>query len=161
MVESADADRLPAFGIVTLQTIGSQPTLVLVFVAGGAARRNPQECPIKIFEFDTLTFARRNVRGIVAAVTADARVFSLKRITGLAVIECLDIPLDEIEVFAIVLGVASRAFRARINRAVICSVQSFSGAHSCRDLAVATQALECGFASRDFVTGGAFRYSIE
>ena len=57
MVELGEADRFPAAVIVTLQAIGPEPSLVPVSMAVGAARRDSEECPAQIFDFDGRAFA--------------------------------------------------------------------------------------------------------
>jgi len=52
------------------------------------------------------------VRRIMALVTRQSGVLTLEGVSRLFVIEALDIPLDQREVFSVVLGVAARALLA-------------------------------------------------
>jgi hypothetical protein len=51
-----DAGNLPVVVVVALQTVLTQPALVLILVAGHAAVRNSQKSLVQVFELDTLAF---------------------------------------------------------------------------------------------------------
>lgn len=55
----------------------------------------------------------RDVRCRVAFIASQASMLAFERISGLVVIECLDIPLDHREIFPVVFGMAAGAFFAR------------------------------------------------
>ena len=69
MVERAETERLPVTVIVTLQAVGSEPSLVLVLMAVAAARGETQKCSAQIFYFDDCAFARRHTLWLVTPVT--------------------------------------------------------------------------------------------
>lgn len=52
------------------------------------------------------------MRRVVTLITCQARVFALKYVARIFVIESLCVPLNQREVFAVVFRVAARAFLA-------------------------------------------------
>src|SRR5450432_701631 len=56
MIELADADRLPVAGVVTLQAIRPEPTVVLVLMTGSAGWRDSKKCPSRILDLDVRAF---------------------------------------------------------------------------------------------------------
>jgi hypothetical protein len=113
MIELADIDRLPVDGVVTLQTVGPEPAIVLVLMAGNATGRDSEECPGQILDFDFRAFALGYAFRGVAPVTVQPCVFPLEGPSGLPVVETLTLPFCDREIFAIVLRVAGNAFQAR------------------------------------------------
>ena len=75
-------------------------------------------------------------------VAGNSGVFALQRKSCVFVIESLDVPLDQREILAIVLGVAARAFRARSLRDVVSRMQSLMRGKARGDFCVAAQALQ-------------------
>jgi len=88
-------------------------------------------------------------------------VFAFEPPARLRVIESLEVPFCQREVFTIVLGVAGDAFQARTHLNVVGSVQSFSRLDAPRNFGVAIQAFERGLSSREFVAGGAVGHAID
>ena len=80
-----------------------------------------------------------------------AGVGALESVPSLAVIEGFDVPFRQHEIFAVVFGMAVHAFLTRTRLDVVGGVQSFSRDDARRDFVVTAQALEYGFAGRDFV----------
>jgi hypothetical protein len=112
MIELADIDRLPVGGVVTLHAVGPEPAIVLVLMACNATRRNTEECPGQILDFDFRAFTLGYAFRGVALITVQPCVFPLESPSGLSVIETLALPFCDREVFAIVLRVAGNAFQA-------------------------------------------------
>jgi hypothetical protein len=88
-------------------------------------------------------------------------VFTLESPAGLTVIEGLEMPFCQSEIFPVVLGVASDAFEARTRLDVVRGVQSSSDSNAPRNFGVAIQTLEGGLSSREFVAGGAVGHAID
>jgi hypothetical protein len=127
VVEPTDADGFPVIVVVTLQTVGTKLPLVLVLMAGGAARGNSQKRPAEIFHPDGGALALANVFRTVTLRTGQPYVLACKSVSGFPVIERPHVPLDQDEVLAVMLGVASHAFQAGAWIEVEGSVQAFSG----------------------------------
>lgn len=87
-------------------------------------------------------------------------MLALKYVSGLLVIERLDVPLNEREIFTVMFRVAARALPAGAGRNVISRMQSLMRAHSTRDFIVAVKAFERRLAA-ELVATGAVRRSIE
>jgi hypothetical protein len=87
-------------------------------------------------------------------------VLAFEPVSRPAVIEGLEIPFRQDEVFAVVLGVAVDAFQARTGLNVVSGVQSFPRPNAARNVAVTIQTVEGRFSSRDFVAGGASGHAI-
>ena len=79
--------------------------------------------------------------GIVAAFTGQAGVPSFQRISGLFVIEGFYVPLDQREIFSVVLGVAMNAALAVTWSQLISRVQSLVRNQPRSNLGVAFEAL--------------------
>ena len=78
----------------------------------------------------------------MALFTSQARVLAFEHVARFLMIERLDVPLDEREVFPVVLRVASGAFLAGAGWNVIGRVQAFVGRKPSRNLGVTLQALQ-------------------
>jgi len=102
---------------------------VMIFVAGEARGRKPQVRAIRIFNFDCRTLLGRNVRSSVALLALQSSVLAFQQVTCVLVVEGLDIPLDQGEVFAVMLRVAAGALLAGTLRDVIGRVQALSRRH--------------------------------
>ncbi len=112
VIELLNVDRLPVHEVVALLTIRSQPSLVSILVTTCARRRKSQIGSSQIFRLDRGPLLRGDMRGIVTLRTLKASVLALEHITSLFMVEGLDVPLDQGEIFAVVLGVAACAFLA-------------------------------------------------
>ena len=88
-------------------------------------------------------------------------MFALEPVAGLGVIESLEVPLDEGEIFSVMLGVALRAFQTRTRLNIEGGVQPSSHRNAPRNFAVTIQTLECGLPGRELVTGGALGQAID
>ena len=112
MVELVDVDRLPIDEIVALQAIRSQCAFVLILMASSAGLGHTQESVIQIFDLDRCSLGRRNSRRSVTLVAGQASMPAFKGISGLPVIECFYVPLDQRKVCAVMVRMAARAFLA-------------------------------------------------
>jgi hypothetical protein len=70
MIELFDADCLPVTGVVTLQAIGPEPAVVPVLMTVDTTRRNAQECPGQIPDFDARAFTPGYTLWLVTLITA-------------------------------------------------------------------------------------------
>lgn len=155
MVELAYGDRLPVVIGVALQAVRTQATLVLVFVAGDAVRGQSQEGSGEIFDLDPRPLGWSNVLWSVALVTGQAGVFALERVSALLVVEGPRVPLDEREVFPVVVRVAAHTFLAGARRHVVSGMQSLVCREPGSNLPVAVQAFEGSLSRGQLVTAGA------
>jgi hypothetical protein len=112
MIELADINRPPVDGVVTLQAVRPEPSVVPVLMACNAARRYSEECPGQILDFDFRTLTLGYVFRAVALVTVQPRVFPLESPPGLPMIETRALPFCDRKIFAIVLRVAGNAIQA-------------------------------------------------
>lgn len=142
-------DILPILEIVALLAVLSQPAVVLVFVARSASLRQAEEGPAPVPHLDRHALQGRDAVGRVASVALQGGVFSLQLVTGLAVIESggRGCPLDEREVFTIVLGMALGAALAGTGREIVGGVKSAVVVQARGDLCVALQALQGGLSA--------------
>lgn len=160
MIELAYVDLLPILEVVAGLAIRSEPPFVLVLVASEASRRQPEERPIQILRLDGRAFWRRDVRSSVALITSKPGVFSFQQVPSFFVIERLRVPLDEREIFAIVLGVASRALLTRTGWNVIGRVQTAVRGKPSSDFRMTLETLQCSLPAKLMATG-AIRGSVQ
>ena len=78
----------------------------------------------------------------MALVAVYSGVLALKQISGFFVVEGLDIPLDEGEVLAVVIGVAASALLAGTGRYVVGRVKTLVRGNAAADFGVAFHAFE-------------------
>ena len=153
----ADIDRLPIHEIVALLAIRTQAAFVLIFMAGNAAGRQTEVGSARVLDFDGRAFLGRDVGRIVALVTGQARVLAFQQVSRFLVIERLDVPLDQREVFPVVLRVATGTFLTGARRDVIGGVQAFMSGKPGRDFGVTVQALQRRLAAELVATGAVGR----
>ena len=99
----AHVNRLPVHEIVALQAIRAQATFMLILVAGGASGCHPEIGSAQVFDFDRLAFLGRDVGRSVAFVAGQASMLAFEEISRVLVIEGFDIPLDQREIFSVML----------------------------------------------------------
>jgi hypothetical protein len=138
----ADIDRFPVDEIVTLLASLPQAAFVLIFMAGNAAGREAEVGPGRILDLDGRAFLRRDVRRFVALIARQASVLAFEQVSRVFVIEGVDVPLNQREVFPVVLGVAAGAFLAGAGRDIIGGVQAFASRKAGRDFGVTVQTLQ-------------------
>lgn len=149
----------PVHKIVALRAICAELSLVGICVARHAVRRQSQECLAQILDLDLGFHCALDVRRHVALTALDPGVPSLQAVARLVVVEALEgrLPVNQGKVFAIVLGVASRAvqliFKTRM--------QPLSAGHFRRNFRVAFLALQNGRALAHHMATGALRRSAE
>lgn len=141
MVELPDVERLPVLIVVALQAVRTQPAFVLILVAGHARGGQAQIAPVKVLVLDRSPLLRTHVQGAVAAAASEAGVLAFQHVTGIFVIEGLDVPFDQGKVFAVVFRMAARTFLAGTQRNVKCGVQAAVGRKANADLGMTLQAL--------------------
>lgn len=100
------------------------------------------------------------MRRVVTLITCQARVFALKYVARIFVIESLGVPLNQREVFAVVFGVAARAFLARTRRNVISRMQTGVIRQSLRYLCMTAETLQRRLPTK-LVAGCALRRSVQ
>ena len=130
---------------------------MLILVASDATGRQAEVSPVQIFDLDGRAFLRRDVRRVVALVARQAGVLAFEQISGVFVIEGLDVPLDQREVFSVVLGVAAGAFLAGAGRNVVGGVQALAGREPGRDLGVTVQTFQRRLPAELVATGAVGR----
>ena len=123
----ADIDRLPVHKIVALQAVRSEAAFVLIFVAGNATRRQTKIGSARILDFDRRAFLGRDVGRVMAFVACQTSVLAFEQVSRFLVIERLDVPFDQREIFAIVFRVTARALLAGTGRNVVSRMQSLAG----------------------------------
>lgn len=112
MIELAHVDRLPIDEVVARKTILAKASFVLILVAGDASSGKTEIRSAGVFNLDRSAFLGRNVRGIMAFGALQPGMFPLENVPGVFVIKGFDIPLNEGEIFTIVLGMAAGALLA-------------------------------------------------
>lgn len=127
VIELPDTNRLPVREVMTGLAIWAKTALVLVFMACDATRGDPQVGLAEILDLDRCSLMRRNVGGVMALGTRDARVFALELVTRVPVTEGLDVPFDQRKVFAVVFRMAAGALLAGARRNVVSRMQAFPG----------------------------------
>lgn len=124
VIELRDADLLPVDEVVAGLALRSQPSFVLIFVAGCAGSREPKIGAAQIFFFDCRPLLRRDVRRIVTLAALQPCVLAFEDVSSLFVVEGLWVPFHEREIFTIVFGVTARAFLARACGDIVGRMQS-------------------------------------
>jgi len=153
----ADIDRFPIHKIVALQAVRSQAAFVLILVTRDASCRETKICPGRVLDFDGRAFLGGDVARIVAFVTGQAFVFAFKHVPRFFMIEGFDVPLDQREVHAVVIGVAAGALLAGARRDVVGGVQTFVGREPDRNLGVTFHTLQLGLATELVALGAVCR----
>lgn len=160
MIELAHVDRLPIDEVVARSAILAQPSLVLILVASHARRGKAEIGPAGIFDLDRGAFLGRNVRGIMALRALQPSMLALENVPGLFVIEGLGIPLDQREIFTIVLGMTAGALLAGTARNVVGRMQALVSGEAGSDFRVTIKAFE-GSLTAEFMASGAIGGTVE
>ena len=87
-------------------------------------------------------------------------MLALKGVPRVLVVERLDVPFDQREIFAIMFGMAAGAFLTGTRRDVVGRMQATSRRKARRDFRVTFEALQRSL-SAEFVTAGTIRRSIQ
>jgi hypothetical protein len=153
--------RFPIGEVMTLQAIVSELALVHVLVAGHAILRQSEKGFRGIFHLDERALIPNHVGRHVAFFTSDARMLAFQLVARLQVIELLlrQLPVDQVEVFTVVLQVTPHAvFAIRIFHSQP-GVVSVIRRKTLRNLFVAVEALESWRAGPKLVATRALRGS--
>lgn len=89
----------------------------------------------------------------MALITGESGVLAFENVSGLAMIEVLDVPLHQRKVFAIVLRVAAGTLLTGTRWDVVCSMQAVASRKSGRDFGVTLQALQRRLPAKLMATG--------
>ena len=93
---------------MALRAIRTQPARVRILMARNAIFRQAQPGFGEVSKFDLGSLCRTNMCRCVALFARDAGVLAFEQVPGLTVIEAIErnVPMDQIEVHAIVFGMA-------------------------------------------------------
>ena len=152
---------LPIDEVVALQAILTKTAFVEVLVASHASLRDPEERLAQVLHLDLGALGGRDFVGGVALVACQTGVLAFKQIPGLLVVELILIPLDESEIYSVVIGVAAHALLARAGRNMVGTVQSPLSVDSLADVSVAAAAFELRLSATNFVTVCAVQCTVE
>ena len=135
---------LPRCGVVALQAVGAETALVLVLVARSARGTKPHPGVVELLFAQQRAGGRSDVLGGVAIAASGGCVFPIQDIAGLGVVEALHrrVPVEHVEVFAVVVGVALYAGRAGRAGQRIGGMQAVVALHLGGNLAVTLGAPE-------------------
>ncbi len=97
----------------------------------------------------------------MALVAGETSMFPFEKITSFLVIELIRVPLDQQEIWAVMIGMAAYTFLAGSGTDVIRGVQSALGSYSRSDVGVATDALELGLSATDLMAVGAVQGAVK
>ncbi len=147
---------LPRGGVVALQAVGAQAALMVILVAGGARGAETHVGAIQVLGLQNRPLCRGDVLRGVAAAAGGGGVLSVQNVAGLGVVESLrrGIPMDHIEVFAVVIGVALDAGLAGRAGQGIGGVQAVMAVDLGGDFAMALHAAKGRRPRRDGVALG-------
>ena len=154
VIELGRIDLFPVHEVVAGLAIGTQAALVEIFMAGNASGRQAKEGTVQVLFLDRLPVFGRDTRGIVTLVAFESRMLAFENIAGFFVVKGLCIPLDQGEIYAVVVGVTTGAFLAGARGNVIAGVKPLVGVNAGGDLGMAFQAFKGGLPPK-FVTGDA------
>ena len=100
---------------MTLRAFWTEAALVFVFMASDATGREAHPGVIQVFGCEQSAGRSHNVLRGVAGTAADAHVLAIEHISRFGVIESLWgwVPMEQVEVLTIVVGVAFYAGRTR------------------------------------------------
>ncbi len=120
---------LPVRGAVTPQAITAEPPLVLVFVTSRAGGGQSEKSLVEIMRRERGFLGRRDMRTVVTLRAVQARVLAVKLKARLQMVEGLGVPLNNLEILAVMLRVAADAITprrgCRQNRRVITAASRY------------------------------------
>lgn len=153
----------PIREVVALQAVVSKLSFVGVFVTGNAILRQTEERFGEVFHFDEGAFGTNHIHGRVALLASRFRVFSFEFVTCEPMIKLLlgRLPVDEIEILAVVLAVTPNAiFPVRIAHLYLVVV-SVLGPETACDFFVTVETLERWGAGSELMAARALGRSAE
>jgi hypothetical protein len=149
--------RLPGVERVAAGAMGIELAAVFVAVAGSAVAGQAEIGAIQILEEDASAGRWRNIVGFVALVAGDGGVTAFERVAGLAVVEgfAVGLPMDELEIRAVVFGMAFGALGPGDVRGEEGGMQAAVFREALANLGVALEAFEDARAAAEVVALGA------
>jgi len=158
-----DTGSLPVDGRVALCAVASKAALVLVFVACNATGRKAQPCVIQILGPQLRSRGWKDVLGCMAGTARNTGVFPIERVTGLRVIKAPRgrVPMEQVEVFPVVIGVAFDAGRSGRSGVGKCRMESLVPLQFVFDFAMAFQTVKSRRPGRDLVAFDAIGGPVE
>ena len=149
--------RLPGFDRVAAGAIGPELTPVLVCMTGSAGRGDAQIGVVQVLHLDARTIGLQNPLRVMAALAGESCMLASQRVASLPMIELASrrLPFDDVEIFAVMLGVAARAVLPAIRVLHHPCVKAAAGLNPLPDLSVATEASQARRSSSESVTRGA------
>lgn len=150
-------ERFPAVHVVAALAIAAELAAVGVRMARQAIARQPEECARQQLFANQMPLSIGDVLWRVTAPAIQPGVLSFQGVAGLGMVKPFGrgIPFDEIEIFAIVLGVAGDAGLAGCALGEQSRVQAAAILEAVGDERVAVQAFEGGTAGTELVTSRA------
>ena len=141
---AVEARGLPIRGVVALRAVRPEAALVLVFVAGPARGRQAHPGVLQILAGQERPLRRGNVLRQMAGTTTHSHVLAVENVSGLRVIKSRRrrVPMNHVEVHAVMIRVALHASRSRGTRTRKRRVQSLVLLDLRSDLPMAFQTLE-------------------
>jgi hypothetical protein len=103
VIELHDVERLPILEVVTLLASLPEASAVRILMASRASGREAQISLGEIFNFDGSALSPNNIRRLMALIAGQPCMFAQQRVSRLFVIECFDVPLDQGEIFSVML----------------------------------------------------------
>jgi hypothetical protein len=146
---------------MALQTVWTETTAVLIFVARNTCSRNSEESLVQVFVLDGTSLVRWDTVGSVATTTGEPCMFAEKFVAGRFMVESSRIPFDQREVDTIVFRVAAGTFRTRCGVNMISRMKTAMRCNSGGNLGMTVQAFEHRLTTAHFVTGSALRGTIQ
>jgi len=143
----------PVGEVVALQAILPKPSLMGIFMAGGARLGNAQKSLIQVLYLDKGTLGCRDMLGAMTSIAGQARVFRFKRVSGLFVVKGILIPLDDREIFSVMVGVAAHATLTGTRLKTVRRVESAARSDARGDFCVTLQTFKRWLSRREFVAG--------
>lgn len=148
---------------MTPGAVRSQLPAMFIGMAVRAGRRQAQQGMVAIPHPDGDALRLHDVLRIVAAVASQAGVLAHQRIAGLAMIELAlrRVPFDDVEVLAVMLGVAAGAVFVKLRVLYHPRVISAAFGNTGANLYVTTQAAEARRAGAEYVANAAFGWTTQ
>lgn len=147
---------LPVGCVVAALAILAELALVEILVAGEAGAGQPEETPALVLVTDQPAKLRLNMLRSMALPALHGGVLAFQQVAGFGVVELFlrRFPVNELKVFAVMLGVTANAVFVRRRGFHHRGMETLSGGKALPDFRVAIQALERA-AGPEFVATGA------
>ena len=130
MIELRYVDALPIVEIVAALAGLAEAAIVLILMTAHASGRGAKKSLVQVFNFDQCASRGSNVFRRMTAIAGQPAMFAFKRVSSLAMVEGIAVPLNDREVFPVMLGVTADAIFAQAWADVIAGVQSLSRSQS-------------------------------